>query len=693
MISEKFYRVKRIGITPEVHESDVQHIMIVNSFSFIIAILCFFYGLGLSLISGVWIIQYSALIFVAGFLTPLLLNRLHYYTAAKVFLPVNICCLVLYYGQLFGEITEVHLLCFFLIGVPLLIFNKKEALSKFICMLLPILSLVLLEINNHYLVFEPYPFPADVANIFRWLIMAVILLLNCVIISFYQSNINTLINTLGIRNTALTRSRDEIELQKLQLKDAYHQLEEYNNNLEDQVAARTEEINIERAILQSTFADLKISYDKLSNTESNLMRQVFEIERTKSNLQVAKNQAEASNRAKTQFLHEISHEIRNPLNAIIGITDLILNHEAEEHISPYARNLIENISTSGKTLLGIVNGVLDMAKIESGKRIEVVEEKFDCHQWIESVLNVAMSLAESKGVKLEYSIGRMLPRYLSADKKLLTQVLNNLVGNAVKFTPRGKSVYITADLSSTLEWFIKIEDEGPGIPEDKLEAIFDPFEQADATVSREYGGTGLGLSISLELMTVMGGAIAVSSKLGEGSTFKISMPCVTTVDIEELFTASVPVEVVQEGMPRGKRILLMEDNKVNQMLIKRYCESMGLLIEMAGDGEEGILMALERKPDLILMDLHMPKLNGLETMLRLRAMPNMCKIPIIAISADAFKDQQAAALEQGFNDYLVKPVEYNMLYLLMLKYLSMAVPAKAGKDAQMVIDHEDSSDA
>ncbi|RAJ04032.1 signal transduction histidine kinase [Chitinophaga skermanii] len=661
--------VKRTGITSDVPEEEVQQIMIVNSFCFIIAILCTFYGVGLAWISGEWIICWSALVFVAGFLSALFFNKYHLYSAAKFSLPFTISTLILYYGQMFGEATEVHLLCLFLSGVPLLIFNKKEQFLKCICIMMPIVCLVLLEVNHHYAIIPPLRLTNAVTNSFRWLIMGVIFLLNCIILSFYQQNINNLLQVLGIRNDSLVRSHEEVELQKSQLRSMNKELILTNIHLEAQVEERTEEIRKSKLLLEETLENLRNSYATLQAQENELKHQVIVLHDTRKNLAIAKDEADKANHAKSKFLREISHEIRNPLNIIIGFSDILIHQQSSQLLPVDAQEMIHHIDSSGRGLLEIINNVLELAKIEAGRKDDILNEPFNIRDWMHNLVAVAQSNAKTKDLHVNLILDHKLPERIVADRKHLTQVINNLVGNAIKFTPKGKNITVHCSEVDGNSWCIRISDEGIGIAEDRLPFIFQPFVQADNTVSHNYGGTGLGLTISKHLVELMGGAMEVTSEIGIGTCFTIVLPLVEAA-MEEPRTEQQPK--TWEKMPAGKRVLVMEDNLLNQKVMHKYCQGMGLDIEVAEDGEKGIEKALKNPPDLIFMDMHMPNLCGTAALLALRTYPNLQHIPVVAISADAFYEQQQEALRDGFNDYLVKPIEYSRLYDTLSKYLITA---------------------
>lgn len=668
MISHRLNIIKKTGLTPAVKDDEAKRIMVVNSFSFITALLCTLYGVLLSLISGQWIICYTAMVFVAGFFSILLLNKKGYYSLAKLGLTFVFSAVMLYYGVMFGENTQVHFLGLFLICIPLLVCSRRDKALRCICISLPIVSMVMLEANYHYEVFEPMVLSASESNFFRWLIMAVVVFLQGLVISFHQGNISNLLNTLHIRNDALKRSRDQMVHKEAELQVAYYKLENYNQTLEEEVQERTHEINENRAVVESILHDLQGSHDELLLKDIQLEQHVWELETLKSSLIKAKDEAERANVAKSVFLREISHEIRNPLNAIIGISYLLLNdHHNKNKIPRSVVEYIENISASSHGLMEIINNVLELAKIEAGRTDDLLVAPLQLREWVRNVVNIYKNAAKIKGINLQVQIDPELPAYILGDRVHLGQILNNLLTNAIKFTPGGKKVNLDCYYQEPDQWCIRVSDEGMGIPKEKLPLIFQPFEQADRFVYHKFGGTGLGLAIAQRLAVLMEGKIEVRSKPGEGSAFTVTFPLRNTTSPQQQH--HLPDKKKYSGIPAEKKVLLMEDSSVNQMIMDRFFTNLGLHITIAGNGEEGIRYAQHSLPDLIIMDMHMPTLNGYDALRLIRQNPLLQHIPVIAISADAFSEQQEAALRAGVNEYLIKPVNFDRLYEMVKKYL------------------------
>ncbi len=671
MISNRFNNIKKTGLTSLVKDDDARKIMVVNSFSFLTALLCTLCGVSLSVISGHWIILYTALVFVAGFLSILLLNKKGYYALAKFGLLLVFCMVMLYYGATFGESTQVHFLGLFLIGVPLLICSPREKGLKCACLALPLMSIILLEANYYYDIFQPMELTRSMTYAFRWLIMTVVVVLNGMVISFHQININSLLKALNVRNQVLNNRNEDIARKERELKEAYQELAAYNEKLEREVSKRTAEINNNRIMLEDMLRNLQESMTQLKKKDVQLEQYVAELETLKNSLTMARDDAQNANAAKSAFLREISHEIRNPLNAIIGISYLLLNDQGNKNKIPRSIvNYIENIYTSSHSLLEIINNVLELAKIEAGKTDDIRLEPFALRDWVRSVTDIYQNAARVKSVEIQLQVDPRLPAHILGDRVHLTQVLNNLLANAIKFTPAHKKVTIACFRQEPQLWCIRVSDEGMGIEKEKQDLIFQPFEQADKSIYHKFGGTGLGLAITKRIAELMGGEIEVYSEPGEGTSFTVTLPLKadTRTGLQDK-----PHERKQfSRLPDNKRILLMEDSQINQMIMERFFSYVGMQIMIADNGQDGITMARTQLPDLIIMDMHMPKLSGSEALQIIREDPLLQHIPVIAISADAFREQQEAALRAGVNEYLIKPVEFDRLYEVVDKYLHAA---------------------
>jgi len=368
-------------------------------------------------------------------------------------------------------------------------------------------------------------------------------------------------------------------------------------------------------------------------------------ERTRE-LQRAKEAAEQLSRVKSEFLATMSHEIRTPMTGVIGLASLLsatrLDYEQGE--------LVDAIQASGESLLSVVNDILDYSKIEAGRAV-IRPEATNIRTLIHSVLRCLQPLALEKGLDLRAEGIDSLPQSVLVDPVRLRQILNNLLGNAIKFTLSGSVTLTAATEESTGFWHISIADTGIGIPKDRLAQIFDRFVQVDSSHSRRFGGTGLGLSISLELAKAMGGTLSADSVLGKGSTFRLSLPLTIAAAVRN---ESPATRKQPSASPR--RILLVEDNPVNQMFAKRVLERAHYDVAIASNGLEALSLIPAGSFDLILMDCQMPEMDGLEATRRIRQLGGaFATLPIIGLTANAMEEDRERCLNAGMTDYLAKP--------------------------------------
>jgi signal transduction histidine kinase/DNA-binding NarL/FixJ family response regulator len=403
----------------------------------------------------------------------------------------------------------------------------------------------------------------------------------------------------------------------------------------------------------------------LIESAASLASIAIERKQAEAALQSAKLRAESANLAKSQFLANMSHEIRTPLNAILGFTDLLARGAAEtEHERD---EYLNTIVCSARQLLALINDVLDLSKIEAGQmQTEILDCSID--QLLAEVISVLRVRAGTKDVSLNYRWITDVPNAIRTDPARLKQLMVNLVGNAIKFTEQG-SVEIIAGVHEDEErrlLRIDVVDTGIGIPPDKLEEIFDPFIQADASVTRRFGGTGLGLAISKRIADTLGGSLTVESKLGKGSRFTLIIDAGSSADLE-LHPAPrsdglQTVEIRRDSPPPsliGMHILVVEDGETNRRLIEVILSRAGAKVSMAENGERGIAAANRQAFDLILMDMQMPVMDGYTATARLRAQG--VEVPILALTAHAMKGDQERCLEAGCSGYLMKPIDADEL--------------------------------
>ena len=380
-------------------------------------------------------------------------------------------------------------------------------------------------------------------------------------------------------------------------------------------------------------------------------------------------EAESANRAKSNFLANMSHEIRTPLNAIIGMTE-ICKKTANIEKKDYALGKIEDASTH---LLGLVNDVLDMSKIEANK-LDLSPVRYNFRNMLQKVFNVINFRLDDKKQKLLIDIGDRIPLHLSGDDQRLAQVITNLLSNAVKFTPKEGLIRFNAALTEEYEneYELKIEvaDNGIGISDEQKERLFSAFGQADSGISRKFGGTGLGLVISKRIVELMGGRIWIESEPGKGARFFFTVKAQKCED--EHTEQTEPVNEILHNEFSGKSLLLVEDIEINREIIIALLADSGLAIDSAVNGKEAVdkIAADINKYDIVFMDLQMPLMDGYEATRRIRSLETHKRVPIIAMTANVFKDDIMACLDAGMDDHLGKPLDINDVFGKLKKYLN-----------------------
>ena len=415
-----------------------------------------------------------------------------------------------------------------------------------------------------------------------------------------------------------------------------------------------------------------ITERKQTEAELQRHRQHLEelVEVRTAELSSAKEAAEAANRAKGQFLSNMSHELRTPMNAIMGMTNIALRRATE----PQLVDKLTKIDNASRHLLSVINDILDISKIEA-ERLTLERVSFKFGLVLENLMSMVGQRAAEKGLALLIDLPPEIARQsFLGDPLRLGQILLNLTGNAVKFTVHGSITVRIIKLEETpADVLLRCEvlDTGIGISREDQQRLFTAFEQADGSMTRKYGGTGLGLVISRRLAELMGGDIALSSASGQGSTFRL------TVRLDKATDAVLPAPTFAEESAEaqlharhaGARILLAEDEPVNQEVSRSLLEDVGLTVELAEDGGAAVAMAQRSHYDLILMDMQMPQMNGIEATRIIRALPAYADTPILAMTANAFAEDRQVCLDAGMDDHIGKPVDPDKLYETLLQWL------------------------
>ncbi|MBF0573667.1 MAG: response regulator, partial [Desulfamplus sp.] len=421
-----------------------------------------------------------------------------------------------------------------------------------------------------------------------------------------------------------------------------------------------------------------------------------EIEKQTADLIAARKSAEAANTAKSEFLANMSHEIRTPLNGIIGLSELILESEIDDD----KKKLLWTITSEAYSLLDIVNDILDFSKIEAGK-LELNLIPFNLRQFFENFCNGVALMAMQKGLDLDSYLPFEIPADVVGDSARLRQILMNLTSNAIKFTNEGTitiKASVVEEKENSIELFFTIKDTGIGIPKEKLTLIFDSFTQADGSITRKYGGTGLGTTIAKQLVELMGGKIGVESEEGKGSTFWFSIILGKQsgqlgINLKESEQTASNKSVEENSTDKEIKVLLVEDYRINQEVIKMQLTGAGYKVDIAENGQQAVALFKKNKYEIILMDIQMPVMDGYKATAEIREHEskiaelysadldsadfdsmNGLMVPIIAMTAHAIEGYRAKCLQAGMNDYVTKPLKKELLLSMVEKWTRLTRP-------------------
>lgn len=489
-----------------------------------------------------------------------------------------------------------------------------------------------------------------------------------------QELISQVIETFGLTINGVIR---RMEIARL-LKESQAMTEE--------LQAQSEELQTQSEELQMQSEELRMINEQLEERTKDAEEKSFELEAAKEDLEEKAHQLELNSQYKSEFLANMSHELRTPLNSILILSEM-LEENAAKTLSEDEEEYARIIHSSGKDLLALINDILDLSKVESGK-LDILLAEMNMSELPDQIERNFSHVAEQKNVQLKINKAQDVPDIIHTDEKRFQQIVKNLLSNAFKFTESGS---VTVSIQ-------RVADTGIGIPKEKHQLIFEAFQQADGATVRKYGGTGLGLSICSEFAKLLGGWISLSSEVGKGSTFTLYLPSLSNglIDYEkvnfayeevavsveeaepeaEITEIDHPVQPVESSLQGGenvfqdKRVLIVDDDQRNIFALKTALAKQGMTIMTAHNGIECLEMMENSEPfDLILMDIMMPQMDGYEAMQKIRGELKLVDLPIIALTAKAMKNDREKCLEAGASDYISKPLDLNQLFSVMRVWL------------------------